>query len=788
MRSSKYSSSEQASRIKELERKLKNEKEKYEELERERDTMKDEYDQDLEEQKDINRQLEQMVMSEEFEKELEDEINQVKELEHANRRFKVKIESKWRYPSLLYIHVRFKFGFLISCFYSLYEKVLEREKGAIAKKYDTKIDEYTNKVTSLEEQLAESDTRAGHLEEKARNTAEEWEAKLADEKSHARDVQNDLEKAQTKMRGMEAELLELRDSCSKIDEYEQVLGKLMERNEELETEVKGAKDEVKVAKDEVDMANRQVELLDRRRAAKIKDLEEKIEEQRVVIEQQQETLDESVKTILKLYSLNNTRGDDLSVMSEEKLTDMARAMVPRLGTNRSSLPPILDEDRGGMISLASGHTSKRPTASSRSMASAGIHSSRGRELTEEVENLMQRKSRSRSTGRAHDRLENFNTSVESLLSNESQFRLSRARSTGRTHERVVNYDEVDSATMESQIVPRSLRARSTGRNHDRLEIYSESDGTTMESEIRPRHMSRGRGGGRTESIRQLTARARTPVLRSRSLSPSTPRPSTSNRSQNEYDPAGPASQSRALVPVMPKESDNPYGGQYDVPPPMRSSSRREPTADRDRGAMYDAPYNESSSNAPRQPTYDKHPLPASRAHRSSHQNNANPQSFGSGPSHRDWREGSERKDSYRPERERDRRERDRGDYRSDPNRDRDSRDRDSRDRDRDRDRDRESDRNRRGGTNDPYYRDGGPQDRSGVFTPRSGGERNSSYQSNSNGVGYVNPNEDAYPSSRRIARDPSLAGNTIISDDGGGRGWRGTSGRHRGRGRPRRDP
>lgn len=54
--------------------------------------MKEEYDQDLDEQKDINRQLEQMVMSEEFEKELEDEINQVKELEHAYQRFKVKIE------------------------------------------------------------------------------------------------------------------------------------------------------------------------------------------------------------------------------------------------------------------------------------------------------------------------------------------------------------------------------------------------------------------------------------------------------------------------------------------------------------------------------------------------------------------------------------------------------------------------------------------------------------------------------------------------------------------------
>ena len=94
-RTTKYSSSEQASRIKDLERKLKNEKDNNSELKRERDAMKDEYDQDLEEQKDINRQLEQMVMSEEFEKELEDEINQVKELEHANRRFKVKIDSEY---------------------------------------------------------------------------------------------------------------------------------------------------------------------------------------------------------------------------------------------------------------------------------------------------------------------------------------------------------------------------------------------------------------------------------------------------------------------------------------------------------------------------------------------------------------------------------------------------------------------------------------------------------------------------------------------------------------------
>ena len=155
-----------------------------------------------------------------------------------------------------------------------------------------------------------------------------------------------------KMKGMEDELVELRDSCSKIEEYEQVLGKLMERNEELETQVKELTDEV-------EMSNRQVELLDHRRAAKVNDLEEKIEEQRLVIEQQQEMLDESVKTILKLYSLNNMQDDDLLVMSEEKLTDMARAIVPRLGTNRSGLLPIHDDDRRGILSLALGHTSKQ---------------------------------------------------------------------------------------------------------------------------------------------------------------------------------------------------------------------------------------------------------------------------------------------------------------------------------------------------------------------------------------------------------------------------------------------
>lgn len=90
--------------------------------------------------------------------------------------------------------------------------VLERERNTIAKKYETKIEDYTNKITSLEEQLAEWERRAGSLENNVRNTAEEWEVKLADEKRNSRDLQFDLEKAQTKLKGMETELNELRES------------------------------------------------------------------------------------------------------------------------------------------------------------------------------------------------------------------------------------------------------------------------------------------------------------------------------------------------------------------------------------------------------------------------------------------------------------------------------------------------------------------------------------------------------------------------------------------------
>lgn len=607
-RSSKYSSSEQASRIKELERKLKNESERIEELERERDAMKEEFEQDLDEQKDINRQLEQMLMSEEFEKELEDEINQVKELEHINRRFKVKIE------------------------------MLEREKSTNTKKHDMKIEELEKKITSLKEQLVESDTRARHLDEEARNSDEKWEATLADEKRHSRDVQDEYEKVQAKVKVMEAEIEELRDFSTKIDEYEQILGKLMERNEELEDVVIGAKEEVKGTRDELEMSNRQAELLDRRRAVKVKDLEVKIEEQRVVIEQQQETLDESVKTILKLYSLSNTRGDDFSVMSEEKLTDMARAMVPRLGTNRSVLAPIMDEDHGGSLARSSsGHTVSGTSTSAKRHAKAAVggNSSRGRELMEEVQNLYR----------------------------QSQ---PRAKSIGRTK----NYLEYKNR-MESR--HRQSRAISNGRPCNHLE----------------------RSPSPNRKSRQRTA---------------------------EYDPTGPAPQTRALVSVLSKECDN-----FDilVPPPSRSNYKRESAGVRDRGALYDPPYNESSLYNSRQPG----PLPQSSVSRANriHHNHTDRRARDDGDRGRDW--GG-----------------------------------------------RDKERNR---ANDPHNRCVGQQDRSGGYHPRSGGLSTSSrysggdYRSNGNGASHA---EDVNTSSRRSARVPT-------SKEEGGGGRSGYNERYPGRGR-----
>lgn len=404
--------------------------------------------------------------------------NQVKELEHANRRFKVKID------------------------------MLEREKNTITKKHDAKLEDLNTKNKALEEQLAEWESKASILESNNRETAKELEAKLAAESRRVRDLEMSLESAESKaiskMKSMEMELEELRESSTKIEEYEQVLGKLMERNQELE-------EEAKQAKEERDMANRQVDLADRRKAIKVKDLEETIAEQKLIIEQQQETLDESVKTILKLYSLNNGKGDDMSTMSEEKLTDIARAMVPRL-PSRSSLPTLPERPPSPVGTLASSYSRARQS------------SSRGRALTDEVESLM------------YD---------------------ARARSRGRDRLEELDYDKLAAS--------------------------------------RPK--SRGRGE-RSESIRQLTARAHTPS-RDRSRSPL--HRQTSN--DRTYDPTGP--NSLALVPVMPKESSSTYGGQYGIPPPRSSSARRGGGGGYDRvDSTYTDGMSYSSAIVPRQ-THDR---------------------------------------------------------------------------------------------------------------------------------------------------------------------------------------
>lgn len=581
--------------------------------------------------------------------------------------------------------------------------VLEREKNTIAKKYETKIEDYTNKVSSLEERLAEWETQAGSLEDKARKTAEEWEAKLAEEKVRVRDVQFDLDKAQTKMKVMENELVEARDSCSKIDEYEQVLGKLMERNEELEADAKNATDEV-------DQAHRQVELLDRRRTVKVKDLEDKVEEQRIMIEQQQETLDESVKTILKLYSLNNERGDDLSVLSEDKLQDMARQFVPKF---RSSLPPIRDVEqpspRGGestalTLTTTGGYSrsSSRPSTTARRSSVAASSRGRDRELNDEVENLMQEQSRARSRGRG-------------CLgpTNESESLMDRTRET-------------------------QIRSRSRGR-------HSQVDTDMNRAARADRFKSRGRGD-RTESIRQLTERARTPSGR---------RPSENRR---DYDPSAPVSDSRALVLVTPKE-DNALGGEYDIPPPQmrRQSSRRDSTRDRGRDMHHNneiVPY--SPSRQQQQQPYERQ-RSRSRGRQHHHRNSqsnrqhAHPQQH----HHRQPQSGG-----YRDRPDRDRRDKD---YpKQDSRRYRDHRIRD----DRDRDRDQYDTRNR--GDRDQYDRNRDQRNRE-YRRGSSGQERRSR---SGGGYGHPSPSEEAYSSSQHhrtsSTRDPSLAGDMIISEDGGG--------------------
>mmetsp|Transcript_22913 Transcript_22913/g.43272 ORF Transcript_22913/g.43272 Transcript_22913/m.43272 type:complete len:813 (-) Transcript_22913:393-2831(-) len=719
---------------------------------------------------DINRQLEQMVMSEEFEKELEDEINQVKELEHANRRFKVKID------------------------------MLEREKNTLTKKHDAKIDLVENKVTSLEEELTDWETQAAGLESKNRKTEEEWEAKLAEEKRRARETIFSMDKLQTKMKSLEGELEELKQTEAKIDEYEAVLGKLMERNEELERELKAAKDDT-------DMAHRSAELADRRRALKTKDLEEKIEEQRVMIEQQQETLDESVKTILKLYSLNNEKGDDLSVLSEEKLTDMARAMVPRLSSKRAALPTILDD--GGTIGDAftlnsASYSTNRPSAIRRAASSSastatGINTLRTRELTEEVENLMQEQSRARSVGRnraigSAARAEE-SPAIDGLLDSRTETSL-RARSRGRSSRLSEDLEGIDNGTLGAT--------------------------STVASTLRPR----SRGRDRTESIRQLTERARTPgrapADRERSTSPPVRSGAGSAAaapySLQRYDPSGPVSDSRALVMVAEKESEptyTQYGGLNLEPASARSRSRRrgeggdrstmtyndtpydnetsipqqqEPTTTRPRsrrrgeggvgdgGAMsYNdpPPYdNEVASTYSRQASYDKRAAPSSGS-RPSHRDRDRDRDRDRPPHHQyDPQPASGR--SYRSHHEDSRsgrggdqrRDRDRGDRNTRNERDRDGRGGDHH-------RDHRGNRDDRGWErDDPYYRGGGGRGRGGDasgYPPRlgdrpgrgRGGERrgsnhrsgrdsrNNPRRSNSGYHIDPEPDEDGYGSSHR---------------------------------------
>jgi len=464
-----------------------------------------------------------MVMSEEFEKELEDEINQVKELEHANRRFKVKID------------------------------MLEREKTNIAKKFEAKIDELANKNKSLEQQLSEFESKANALETSNRNTVMELEAKLATETNRVRDLELSTESAvskySSKVKSLETELEDLRQSSAKIDEYEQVLGKLMERNAELEAEAKEAREEK-------DMANRQIELSDRRRTVKVKDLQDQVAEQKLMIEQQQETLEESVKTILKLYSLNNGKGDDMTELSEEQLDSITRAMIPR-----SHVKPAL--------STLNERTSERPWSRGRNRFDEDADVDRT--VTRAVE-------RARSRGR--DRFDDIGADLK--LSGRTQSR-------GR--------DRFEDSDADKSVSRSMVGSRSQGR--DRFD-----DMPVDRPEPRPR--SRGRGD-RSESIRQLTSRA---LDRDKSRSPLSVRRRAEG---NLYDPS--ITNSLALVPVTPKDTEGGYGSRYGGGPTPQSASRRGGSSVYDR---VDSTYTEGSSYSDALIPYNEYDSRVRPPHRSNY--------------------------------------------------------------------------------------------------------------------------------------------------------------------------
>lgn len=561
-------------------------------------------------------------------------MKQVKELEHANRRFKVKID------------------------------MLEREKITITKKYEGKLEDMTNKINQLDGQLAEWTKKADNLENKNREIEEKWEAKLAAETQRTSDLELSLEESERKYHTVQAKLEQYDEQQDMINEYETVLGKLMERNAELEQEVKKAIDER-------DMANRQVELSDRRRTLRVKELEEKIEEQKLTIEQQQETLDESVKTILKLYSLNNGKGDDMSTMSEERLTDIARSIVPRMNTSGNSVPSTTERPPSPVGTLASGYSRSRLSVST-----------------------------------------------------------SRARGT---------VDENESLVHDSY----SFQSRPRLRNN----IPEDLDGER--SSTRPK--SRGRGE-RTRAIQQLTARARSPN-KERTFSPVNTISDSQYRKESSndftYDPSGPESMSRALVPIVSNDASSAYGGQYDIPP--ESVGRRGGGS-----GMYGSPYEDGmslTSTIVSKGTFNDGYNSHVRSHGRQRQHHHHHQSSSSQVS------------GYRGDRGRDR-DRDR-------DRDRNREVERERDRDRDRDRDREWE-------DDRYYRgrDGYQGSKSNPRPRESRGNR-------------TRYDDEYSMHSRKSAalRDPSLCGETIVS--GEGRAWSQPRRRpqgHQRRSRPAMDP
>ena len=311
-----------------------------------------------------------------------------------------------------------------------------------------------------------------------------------------------------------------------------------------------------------------------------------------MIEQQQETLEESVKTILKLYSLNNGKGDDMTELSEEQLDSITRAMIPRSPTKPA-------------LSTLNERTSERPW-------------SRGRDRFEEDIDLDRTVARAveRARSRGRDRFDDLGANPK--LSGRTQSR-------GR--------DRFDDSDADKSVSRSIIRARSQGRDRfDDMPI----------DRLEPRPRSRGRGD-RSESIRQLTSRA---LDRDKSRSPHSVRRRTEG---NLYEPS--ISNSLALVPVTPKDTEGGYGGRYGGGPTPQSTSRRGGSSVYDRA---DSTYTEGMSYSDALIPYDSRVRPPQRSnyhHKSEHSR------YGDRPSNNRYR--SERDDRSRGHRS----HRDKGEHR-----------------------------------------------------------------------------------------------------------------------------